>query len=78
MPDHLVAPRSPAPPLLQRARAPTGAELAVVPWLRLLTAAERTQIVAQLQVADAEVGDMVCRSAARHVSGSASSTACSR
>jgi CRP/FNR family cyclic AMP-dependent transcriptional regulator len=61
MPDLLVAPRSPPPPLLQRARAPTGAELAVVPWLRLLTAPERTQTVGQLQVADAEVGDMVCK-----------------
>jgi CRP/FNR family cyclic AMP-dependent transcriptional regulator len=61
MPDLLVAPRSPPPPLLQRARAPTSAELAVVPWLRLLTAPERTQTVGQLQVADAEVGDMVCK-----------------
>lgn len=50
-----------AAPLQQRARAPTGAELEVVPWLGVLTALERERVIGELQVADAEVGDFVCK-----------------
>lgn len=48
-------------PLRQRARAATAAELAAIPWLQVLDAEQRRQAVAQLQVADAEVGERVCR-----------------
>ncbi|MFM2060222.1 MAG: hypothetical protein RLY71_4607 [Pseudomonadota bacterium] len=49
------------PALLQRARPAGSDELAEVPWLRLLDAAERAQVVADLRVADAGVGDFVCK-----------------
>ncbi len=49
------------PALLQRARLASPAELAEVPWLHLLEAGERTQVVSDLRVADAEVGDFVCK-----------------
>ena len=49
------------PALLQRARLASPAELAEVPWLHLLDAGERTQVVSDLRVADAEVGDFVCK-----------------
>jgi CRP/FNR family transcriptional regulator, cyclic AMP receptor protein len=49
------------PALLQRARPPTPAELRMVPWLPLLSEAERVQAAQALQVADAEVGDFVCK-----------------
>jgi CRP/FNR family cyclic AMP-dependent transcriptional regulator len=48
-------------PLRQRARAPTTAELAMIPWLGLLDAAERERVRAGLQVADALPGDFVCK-----------------
>jgi hypothetical protein len=47
--------------LRQRARAATAAELEVIPWLALLEPAQRQEVVARLQVADAEVGERVCR-----------------
>ena len=47
--------------LRQRARAATAAELEVIPWLTLLEPAQRQEVVARLQVADAEVGERVCR-----------------
>jgi CRP-like cAMP-binding protein len=57
--------RSPAgrnlPALLQRARQAGPAELAEVPWLRLLDPAERVQVENDLRVADADVGDFVCK-----------------
>jgi CRP-like cAMP-binding protein len=49
------------PSLLLRARSPTQAELRMVPWLPLLSDAERAQAAQALQVADAEVGDFVCK-----------------
>ena len=49
------------PPLRLRARAATGAELAQIPWLPLLERGQREAVIAQLQVADAEVGERVCR-----------------
>ena len=57
--QEITAPR-PAP-LRQRARAPSEAELAMVPWLKLLDAAERERVGASLQVVEAGVGDYVCK-----------------
>ena len=48
-------------PLRQRARAATQTELDAIPWLKVLEPGQRQQAVAQLQVADAEVGERVCR-----------------
>ncbi|MDN3545312.1 MAG: Crp/Fnr family transcriptional regulator [Roseateles asaccharophilus] len=56
----LAEPAVPAP-LRQRARRATSAELAAIPWLGVLDASQRQQAIAQLQVADAEVGERVCR-----------------
>ncbi|MEJ6001011.1 Crp/Fnr family transcriptional regulator [Paucibacter soli] len=47
--------------LRQRARAPSAAELAAIPWLAVLAPEQREAAVAQLQVADAEVGERICR-----------------
>ena len=41
-------------PLRQRARAATATELVAIPWLQVLDAEQRRQVVAQLKVADAE------------------------
>ncbi|MDM4766244.1 Crp/Fnr family transcriptional regulator [Pelomonas sp. SE-A7] len=49
------------PPLRQRARMATPAELAAIPWLAVLEPAQRDQVAKQLQVAEAEVGERVCR-----------------
>jgi CRP-like cAMP-binding protein len=49
------------PPLRQRARAPTEAELAMIPWLGLLDAAERARAVDGLQVVDAQPGEYLCK-----------------
>ncbi len=49
------------PPLRQRARSATAAELDAIPWLRVLDASQRLRAISQLQVADAEVGERVCR-----------------
>lgn len=48
-------------PLLQRARAPSETELAMVPWLALLDAAQRERVVAGMRVVDADPGDYVCK-----------------
>ncbi|WP_349497369.1 Crp/Fnr family transcriptional regulator [Kinneretia aquatilis] len=45
----------------QRARPATAAELAAIPWLDLLDEAQRERAVQQLQVAEADVGERVCR-----------------
>ncbi len=47
--------------LRQRARTATAAELEVIPWLALLEPAQRQEVVVRLQVAEAEVGERVCR-----------------
>ncbi len=44
-----------------RARAPSASELAGVPWLSALTAAERQRAQAAIVVGEAQVGDLVCR-----------------
>ena len=49
------------PTVHQRRRAPTAAEQQDIPWLSLLTAQERTEIVPQLVVSDPHPGDYVCR-----------------
>ncbi|MEY4753886.1 MAG: hypothetical protein RJA44_1561 [Pseudomonadota bacterium] len=48
-------------PLRQRARDATAAELAMVPWLHVLDAAEVEHVRGAIRVADAEVGDYVCK-----------------
>jgi CRP-like cAMP-binding protein len=47
--------------LHQRRRPPSAQELDNIPWLRLLTSAERARAVADLRVGDALAGDLVCR-----------------
>jgi CRP-like cAMP-binding protein len=48
-------------PLLQRRRDPTSAELAGIPWLKVLSADEYGKAVSHVTVADANIGDYVCR-----------------
>ncbi|PPE70460.1 Crp/Fnr family transcriptional regulator [Caldimonas thermodepolymerans] len=48
-------------PLHRRARAPTPRELADVPWLQVLDAADREAAAQQIRVADAEPGELLCR-----------------
>jgi CRP-like cAMP-binding protein len=48
-------------PLRQRAREATPAELAAVPWMRVLDAEEVAHVSARIRVADAEAGDLVCK-----------------
>lgn len=45
----------------QRRRPPSASELDQIPWLALLQAQERAQIVPQLVVSDPQAGDYVCR-----------------
>ncbi len=47
--------------LYQRRRPLTQVELSAIPWIRLLSAEELDRAVADLKVADASPGDMVCR-----------------
>ena len=56
-----LPPQASPTPLRQRARAPTRAELAAIPWLKMLDAQQRERAESVLQVADAEVGERVCR-----------------
>jgi CRP/FNR family cyclic AMP-dependent transcriptional regulator len=60
-PSEQRAAPAPHPPLRLRTRKPTRDELAEIPWLPLLADAQREAVVAHLQVADAEVGERVCR-----------------
>ncbi len=48
-------------PLLQRRRPLTSSELLAIPWFGQLTALEKERAAADLRVADAAVGDYVCR-----------------
>ena len=50
-----------APKLRERARPPTERELADVPWLPVLSDADRRDAMAHLMVSVAEPGDRVCR-----------------
>ncbi|WP_077036514.1 Crp/Fnr family transcriptional regulator [Pelomonas sp. KK5] len=54
-------PPSTSPPLRQRARPARPDELAAIHWLAVLEPQQRADAVAQLQVAEAEVGERVCR-----------------
>lgn len=47
--------------LRERARAPTEAELAEIPWLQRLTPIERQRAVDALVVGEADAGDTICR-----------------
>jgi CRP/FNR family cyclic AMP-dependent transcriptional regulator len=47
--------------LHQRRRDPTHAELAGIPWLRVLTADEYERVAPQIKVSNAMPGDYVCR-----------------
>ena len=55
-----MSPSTPTP-LRQRARTPTDTELAGIPWLALLSTADRADAVASIQVGNADAGDRVCR-----------------
>jgi CRP/FNR family cyclic AMP-dependent transcriptional regulator len=63
--DQFLTPHQTAMPkensVHQRRRAPTEGELDMIPWLHLLQAHERQEIVPQLVVSDPQVGDYVCR-----------------
>ncbi len=50
--------------LRQRARAPTDAELAGIPWLSVLAPDDRREAAAALMVGNAEPGERVCRTGA--------------
>ncbi|MCB1995234.1 MAG: Crp/Fnr family transcriptional regulator [Burkholderiaceae bacterium] len=50
-----------APPLITRSRAATDQELAGIPWLAALSAAERARAVDDLRVVRAEPGEVICR-----------------
>jgi CRP/FNR family cyclic AMP-dependent transcriptional regulator len=56
-----VSPTGTFPPLQQRVRRAEPAELARVPWLKLLDEGQRTRVSADMQVAVAEPGEMMCR-----------------
>jgi CRP/FNR family transcriptional regulator, cyclic AMP receptor protein len=58
-----MAPTStaPAPQLRQRIRRATAEELARVPWWRLLDAPQRERVATEMQVAQAEPGEFLCR-----------------
>ena len=45
----------------ERARSPTATELAGIPWLDALSPSERGRVGAAIVVAEADVGDLVCR-----------------
>ncbi len=49
------------PSLHQRRRALSDAELAGIPWLPRLTPDERAYAVGELQISEAQPGDLVCR-----------------
>lgn len=52
---------TPSPSLRERARAPTASELDGIPWLPVLEPAHRRLVQSALLVADADVGDRLCR-----------------
>ena len=48
----------------QRARSPSGSELAGIPWLGVLSPEDRREAVGALMVSTAEPGDRICRTGA--------------
>lgn len=59
--DHPVNNLPPASALLRRARVPSEAELADVPWLAHLDDRDRQLAASRIQVVQTEPGDLVCR-----------------
>ena len=57
----VASPITPARPLYQRARAPSRAELANIPWLRTLDGHERETAIRDLQVVEIATGELLCR-----------------
>jgi len=58
----VAAPASTSPaPLYQRARVPSTAELADIPWLPALDREERAAAVADLKVVQVATGELLCR-----------------
>ncbi|NDG38010.1 MAG: Crp/Fnr family transcriptional regulator [Betaproteobacteria bacterium] len=53
-----------APRLRQRARSPSAAELLNIPWLAMVSEADRHEAAAALQVVSADPGERVCRTGA--------------
>jgi CRP-like cAMP-binding protein len=51
----------PTRPLYQRARAPSVAELADIPWLHTLQPQERRTVVPELRVVEVATGELLCR-----------------
>jgi len=47
--------------LHHRRRAPTASEVAAIPWMAVLTDAQRARVLSELKVGDALPGDFVCR-----------------
>jgi CRP/FNR family transcriptional regulator, cyclic AMP receptor protein len=47
--------------LHHRRRAPTEAEVAAIPWMAVLSDAQRERVLSELKVGDAQPGDYVCR-----------------
>ncbi len=47
--------------LHHRRRPPTAAEVAAIPWMRVLNDAQRDRVLSELKVGDALPGDYVCR-----------------
>ena len=56
----MLAAMSSPPSLYQRRRSPLPHELDEIPWLRLLQPPERERAVADLQVGETEVGELIC------------------
>ncbi|MBC8057477.1 MAG: Crp/Fnr family transcriptional regulator [Rhizobiales bacterium] len=54
-------PNNAAAPIYQRARAPSAAELADIPWLHALDREERAAAVADLKVVQVAAGELLCR-----------------
>jgi CRP/FNR family cyclic AMP-dependent transcriptional regulator len=52
---------APSKPLRERARQPTEAELADIPWLAVLSPEDRAQAEPEIMIAHCEVGDLICR-----------------
>ena len=54
-------PLPPDSPLRQRVRGASGAELAAIPWLQVLNTSDAERMAGMIQVADADVGELVCK-----------------
>lgn len=50
-----------SPTVFQRRRPASAQELAQIPWLQLLSTAERTEVLSRIVVSDPQPGDYVCR-----------------